>query len=292
MCDLVLVDSPFDELRREICRLLHESLVSFCQKQLESSFLEEPRELVSAPLKSTKRRRNKRGKGQRRRDPTETIVEVKEDEISDYEESQPTSRNDSIAFPCNGSSERDRNRNTVLCLSILQEVLNTVFDTVGLEPDADEFSDASLLDKDEGDVESGKFGSEVSDDEVYAMKSFEQKNACSSLTGSLQESVTVTSDSDGNASKMHGSSPLTADVFVLPENDREHLGQVAAQPSHELISDTSLSRAPLLESFAAHYGTIGGTFYLRPEPGFVWDMNDDDWGRIQGLLQWCCFCWS
>jgi hypothetical protein len=56
-----------------------------------------------------------------------------------------------------------------------------------------------------------------------------------------------------------------------------------AHPPIDLSSESRLRNALVLESFGARYETVGGAFYHRHESGVVWEMNDDDWGRVQGL---------
>lgn len=242
MCDLLLIDTPLDDLRRDICRRLHESLVEYGQKQLEAAFIND-RQVSILPQVKDKRQKRRRRQQKQRSDPTPMNMDTGLDliaEASDVEEAPGTGKSDCFTFPSSSANDRMRNRNIVFCLSIFDDVLSAVFATVGLEPDKD---DAFLGESPQRDANPLR----------------------SRATAAGLEKGAGTLDSDHQP--------------VLDFDIRSR----ATLPHEEVVNDESLQQVPIPGSFTAHYGTIGGAFYHRPDPGFVWDLNDDDWGRIQRM---------
>jgi Nucleotidyltransferase domain len=294
VCSLVLLGTPVDELRRGTCRTLQDTLVSYSQQQLESSLLDPGVEHATAapPTKrGSKKTNHKRGKKRSKSQPSVAedtpggIDPQIEDEVG-VDDQRASIKTSTVRFPENATSQRDRNRNTVLCLSILHDVLNAAFDSIGLEPDVDDFDQLDNSAKAASALDSG-YENEGSPLEGHVF--IPAQNGVEPHSTGTRSSLSVVDECLDDSSDVESGE----DQELNHSADREDINGMHGEsqyenPSTEEInedraSDTLRRSSFVLESFGAHYATIGGAFYHRPEPGFVWEMNDDDWGRIQGL---------
>lgn len=299
-CPLTQVGAPIDRLRR----LVRQRLYLLLSQEMEQALLRELMAPDTDEINSnsantsasmtnhvaasaTKKKKNKKKRFQNKRKKsnrapstlskvTESSLDVNEEDSSLEENSGASPSSDAfepstgsitcmdISFPDNGTNRRDRNRNTVLVLSILEDVMHEVHTQVGLESDPHSSTNSQvsdIIDQHEKEQE------RVSPD-------YEQINEVEQSHRSLQHE-----NIDGAVWE-----PGEDAVFqhIDPSSTVDTLGYQSA------MGDTPLNvNRTSLDVFSNHYGTHGGGFFYRSEPfDFTWGLTDaamDDWGRIQGF---------
>jgi hypothetical protein len=291
-CPLTQVGSPVDHLRG----LVRQRLYLLLSREMEQVLLQElltatspngdsnnnnhstPVAGHSKTKKNNKKKRVKRKKNRVQlssKDAKPTLPQVNErdddmNEESSSEENGPSPSSASsiaIAFPDNGTSMRDRNRNTVLILSILEDVMYAVHVEVGLE----------VIESDTGSQHSST-GDQSEKNKERATPDHEQ----------ISE---VEVEVEPQRSLTHGNTDGPGPVRQ-PGDDSDAVFQaidtvdtLSYQPA---MDDTPLNtNRTSLDMFSGHYGTHGGGFFHRSEPfDFTWGLTDaamDDWGRVQGF---------
>jgi hypothetical protein len=278
-CPLIQVGTPIDHFRRLMRQRVHILL----SREMEQTLLQElatdsPVCTVTVPFKEAAKRKNRKKKIKRQKQtlrssdrvdslPKVSEVVEKDDESSSGENAIYDASKSGISFPDNGTSARDRNRNTVLVMSILDGVVKEALVKVGLDTTPDTHGDT---DSQDGFVNNVK-------------AAVAPKN--------------VASKQRTNPTKVHkGGSRATTAGAQSPWQER---GDALFQATEQGTPDSLKSYQPApsdpplttssnsLDEFSAHYGTHGGGFFHRSEPfDFTWGLTDaamDDWGRVQGF---------
>ena len=149
-CHLTDVGSHTDKLRQTVTGLLQVKLAEEVEKSLLEDLQEDglPPSMETRILKK-KFKRKQKAKQKKSVEPIDAHRAPKEAETenetsnSDQDDMidlvlQRVSQEQKVEFPANKTSSRDRNRNTVLALSVLDAVLNQVYRIVGLQQFNDE----------------------------------------------------------------------------------------------------------------------------------------------------------
>lgn len=115
--------------------LVRKSLEVTLALELEKALLDEPAERrVQSDRKSKKQKRNKKRKGRRRNAvQKKNPLQIKDDEDVGIVRMVETVPN-MLRFPDNQTPPRERNRNMIMVLSLLDDCVESVFLKVGLEP--------------------------------------------------------------------------------------------------------------------------------------------------------------
>jgi hypothetical protein len=284
------ISSPEDRLRASTREALHLLLTHAVEEALLQELTQNDRtsHKLSRP-KSTKRPTRNRNK-KRSIAVQRAIVErslpplVPEDEeLSCFYPEEESERIQRIHFSNNGVSVPVRNRNIVLSLSILEEVLSAVFVKVGLTPIELPFAehDAKLAQRRAQQSEVDR-----------ARKEFQQRRHTElSQSGTTRQTLE-------NSLKLEGerTQALTSQVMSQQECQEQGGSFFSGQQSPFInrrrfdsiavanASATSRSFAGLL---SPRYETVGGEFIHRSEAvDSSWELSGfalDGWGRIQGF---------
>ena len=201
-----------------------------------------------------------------------------------------------LDFPANSYiSSRTRNRNIVLVLGLLDDVVQDVFGLVGLSSDDGEAWD------DVGNSKAPAATSRNNADStaprrVYLASSTKQQNWSSktvvATTSNIAESSVVQL---AHAQSEQTIEPTTArnsvsNTSLSRETDQhidiEPLHSVPVTPFHSSGSAPTTTQG-VFDIFASPYGNLAGGFFLRPESiDFAWDTHDfafDQWSATRQL---------
>jgi hypothetical protein len=135
---LLQSEKPVYQLQTLVGRSLQHSLVA----EIEKSILNDP-DPVKTPIHKESKKRKKKNKSKKRRgrkSVPQSIQQSIQQPIHDDKSSEDEKGTKeelfvpSFDFPDNDTSPRSRNRNVIFSLSILEDVLENAFRTVGLEP--------------------------------------------------------------------------------------------------------------------------------------------------------------
>ena len=126
-CRLTEIDSPGDEFRSVACTEFQQIFT----QRMEEELLSDVKPEKSAKVSTSKHRKRKQTRIEKA-----TLIpdECPEDEAEELNESSEEAKKEVpvFQFPNNATCDRDRNRNIVMSLSIIEQVMDKVFQRVGL----------------------------------------------------------------------------------------------------------------------------------------------------------------
>jgi hypothetical protein len=297
-CPLTHVGAPIDRLRRLVRQrlylLLSQEMEQVLLRELTAPDMDETATTTimttqAGAASATKKKKNKKKRVNKRKkgnltlpllvdrapttlsQVTESSMDVNEEDSSSEENSgaspssnalELTTSSNCIEFPDNGTNRRDRNRNTVLVMSILEDIMHAVHVEVGLEVVVDiHFSGVG----DQPDEEKEQEQMSPNREQGYEGEPSQRSLQHDSTDGPVWE--------PGD------------DAVFQPIDASSTVDALSYQPAMD-DSSPNVNRTSL-DMFSNHYGTHGGGFFYRSEPfDFTWGLTDaamDDWGRVQGF---------
>ena len=126
---LLEVQSPRDQLRIWLTPHLQTSLA----KEMEAEILQETKH-PQATQPNAKKKKRKRKKNAKRSAPSTVLPQEKRPESSSERTEEDITTNTNYSFPATEASPNERNKNIILVLALLENIVEQVFETVGLDP--------------------------------------------------------------------------------------------------------------------------------------------------------------
>jgi hypothetical protein len=147
---LLEVQSPRDQLRIWLASHLQTSLA----QEMEAEILKETKNQQPTQPNAKKKKR-KRKKNANRPAPTTVLPQEKRAESSSERTEEDIATNTNYSFPTIESSPNERNKNIILVLALLENVVEQVFETVGLGPTPPFVPEPSATEKGKGKPKPG-----------------------------------------------------------------------------------------------------------------------------------------
>ena len=187
---------------------------------------------------------------------------------------------------------RTRNRNIVLVLGLLDDIVNDVFDVVGLSPTSPT-EDCGVWQTSTKQVGAKVVTTTTNQNLTYVLKPAQRKKLGQKPPSIekppkeggeaklMESSDLVKPDRISSGQRMEAASPWTTNgadrsMFTEPMNSAS-----SAEFNFSGTSTTGGASRGAFDIFASPYGNLAGGFFLRPESiGFAWDTHDfafDQW---------------